>query len=67
MAANPKPLNVWPVVCRSCHERQTVHLGARTGPTPQWSAQTTKCVKCGINFYVIVPDKIIEGPFKQAV
>ena len=68
MVSDPKPISVvWPVVCRSCHEKQTVHLSARTGPG-QWSVQSIKCAKCGIDFDIIVPDRfILDGPFKQAV
>ena len=65
MAFNPEPIFVeWPVVCRSCHAKQTVHLDARTGPA-LWSAQSIKCVKCGIGFDVIFPHRIINGPFEQ--
>ena len=64
MASNPQPnYVVWPVDCRSCHEKQTVHLSPNTGPA-QWSVQTIKCVKCGKDFDVIIPDRIIlDGPF----
>ena len=72
MASTPKPnYVVMTVECPHCQEKQTVHVVARTGFAQQMSDQTIKCVKCGKDFKVLVPDKIIDGPFgtniKQAV
>ncbi len=73
MASTPKPnYVVMTVECPypDCQEKQTVHVIARTG-FGQMGDQTIKCVKCGKDFDVLVPDKIIDGPFgtnlKQAV
>jgi hypothetical protein len=64
MASNPKPnYFVWSVVCRYCHEQQTVHMLPGTLDNAQWLIQTVKCVKCELNFDVLVPDTIIDGPF----
>jgi ribosomal protein S27E len=71
MASTPKPnYIVIPVECDDCHEKQTVHVAARTG-FRQMGDQTIKCVRCGKDFNVFVPNKIIDGPFganiKEAV
>jgi hypothetical protein len=60
---NPKPnYVVMPLECPFCQEQQNLHLRARTGPV-HLSEETIKCVKCELDFKILVPDKIIGGPF----
>jgi DNA-directed RNA polymerase subunit M/transcription elongation factor TFIIS len=51
-----------PVSCPSCQAKQTVHIVAQTGFS-QMSDQTVTCKKCNEVFIVIVPARIIDGPF----
>ena len=63
---NPSPnYVVMPVECPFCQEHQTLHLRARTGPA-HLSEHAIKCVKCRLEFKVLVPDPIIGGPFGRA-
>jgi transcription elongation factor Elf1 len=59
----PKPNYVsMTVACTHCGAKQAVHIAVRTG-FAQMSSQTILCVKCKKDFDVMVPDKIVDGPF----
>ncbi len=57
-----QPYTVVTVCCSHCQQEQVVHTQARGGI---WSMahQSVKCLKCGQEFAVMVPDAIIGGPF----
>jgi hypothetical protein len=50
------------VECSHCKTNQKVHVNARAG-IPQVSNQAIRCIQCDNPFKVMVPDKIIRGPF----
>lgn len=52
----------FPVTCGRCGAKQAVHILGRTGDA-QVSMQTVVCAKCKGEFSVLVPDRIIAGPF----
>ncbi len=52
------------VECRHCKTKQTVHVAARAGAR-MIGNQTIPCITCGNYFVVMVPDKIVGGPFPQ--
>jgi transposase-like protein len=62
--ASPTKLPYVPmsVTCPSCQSKQTIHLVAQTG-FYQMGDQTVTCKKCDEMFSVMVPAKIIGGPF----
>jgi hypothetical protein len=49
------------VECTHCKARQRVHVKAR--PDAAQTAQSIPCIQCNRHFLVIVPDKIVSGPF----
>ena len=51
------------VECQRCKTKQKVHVAARIGVVKQIVGQTVKCLRCQKGFEVMVPDKIIRGPF----
>jgi hypothetical protein len=53
---------VIPLVCPACFTSRTIHILARTG-FAQVEYQPVTCAKCGESFEVMVPDKIIGGPY----
>jgi len=53
---------VIPLVCPACFTPQTIHILARTG-FAQMAYQPVACAKCRESFEVMVPDRIIDGPF----
>jgi hypothetical protein len=53
---------VMTVECPGCKTKQKVHVAARSG-FAQMGSQTIPCIKCEKDFDVMVPDKIIRGPF----
>ena len=53
---------VMTVECQRCKTKQKVHIAASTDGT-QVGNQTIPCIKCEKDFDVMVPDKIIRGPF----
>jgi len=53
---------VMTVECQRCKTKQKVHVAARSG-FAQMGSQTIPCIKCEKDFDVMVPDKIIRGPF----
>jgi len=56
--------DVMTVECRYCKTEQTVHVAARTGAA-QYAAQMILCINCEKYFDVMVPDKIVGGPFPK--
>ena len=57
-----QPYTVATVSCGHCKQKQVVQILARTG---FWlrACQSVKCLKCGQQFTVVLPDAIIGGPF----
>jgi hypothetical protein len=57
-----QPYTVATVSCGHCKQKQVVQILARTG---FWlgACQSVKCLKCGEEFAVVLPDAIIGGPF----
>jgi hypothetical protein len=53
---------VMTVECQHCKTKQKVHVAARTG-FAQLGSQTIPCTKCKKDFDVMVPDRIVGGPF----
>ena len=53
---------VMTVECQLCKTKQKVHVAARSG-FAQMGSHTIPCIKCEKDFDVMVPDKIIRGPF----
>ena len=53
---------VMTVECQHCKTKQKVHIAASTDGA-QMGSQTIPCIKCEKDFDVMVPDKIIRGPF----
>jgi hypothetical protein len=56
------PYTVVTVSCGRCKQEQVVQIVARSG---FWLRvrQSVKCLKCGQEFEVMLPDAIIGGPF----
>jgi transcription elongation factor Elf1 len=56
------PYTVVTVSCGRCKQEQVVQILARSG---FWLRvrQSVKCLKCGQEFEVMLPDAIIGGPF----
>lgn len=56
------PYTVVTVSCGRCKQEQVVQILARSG---FWLGvrQSAKCLKCGQEFEVMLPDAIIGGPF----
>jgi hypothetical protein len=54
-----------PVECPHCKTKQTVHVAAKSG-FAQMGDQTIACLQCGKDFPVLVPDKIVGGPFADS-
>lgn len=66
MASTPKPAYVAIAVdCPHCLANLTVHMVARIElrQTKDQQDQKIKCAKCSEYFDVIVPERIIDGPF----
>ena len=57
-----QPYSVATISCGYCKQKQFVQILARTG---FWlgAHQAVKCLKCGQEFAVRLPDSIIGGPF----
>jgi hypothetical protein len=53
---------VMTVECQHCKTKQKVHVAAQTGVV-QMVHQAITCISCNKNFRVMVPDKILRGPF----
>jgi phage FluMu protein Com len=53
---------VMTVECQRCKTKQKVHVATQSG-VGQMSDQTIRCIKCDKDFDVLVPDKILRGPF----
>ena len=49
------------VKCPLCNTRQKVHISGRPGTSQ--IAQHVKCLSCQQPFEVMLPDKIVAGPF----
>lgn len=63
MTNHPAPI-LLPVVCTNCNEDQIVHLA--NPPTHGLKDyQEITCVNCHQLFRVMLPDKIIAGPFRS--
>ena len=50
------------IKCPHCNTKQNVHVAAKPG-FAQMSDQRVRCIKCKKEFPVMVPDRIIAGPF----
>ena len=55
---------VMTVECQNCKAKQKVHVAVRAG-VGGMGKQTISCIECEKNFDVMVPDKIIRGPFPR--
>ena len=53
---------VMTVECLRCKTKQKIHVAARSR-FAQMGSQTIPCIKCEKDFDVMVPDKILRGPF----
>jgi predicted Zn finger-like uncharacterized protein len=53
---------VMTVECPHCKTKQKVHVNARTGAS-QMVDQAVTCLRCANHFSVMLPDRIIRGPF----
>ena len=53
---------VMTVECQHCKTKQKVHIAASTDGA-QMGSQTIPCINCPNHFKVMVPDKILRGPF----
>jgi hypothetical protein len=53
---------VMTVECPCCKTKQKVHVAASPGGA-QMGDQAIPCIKCEKDFDVMVPDKILRGPF----
>jgi hypothetical protein len=62
MNVQPSP-DVMPISCPFCNERQLVHVRVLREPVQRGIPQMVKCLKCYKSFEVMVPGKIIAGPF----
>ena len=50
------------VQCSLCKAKQKIHVAARVG-FGQMGHHIIRCINCEKYFDVMVPDKIIRGPF----
>ena len=50
------------VECKYCKTKQKVHVAARTG-FAQMGNQTIRCINYETYFDVMIPDRIVGGPF----
>jgi hypothetical protein len=50
--------------CTHCLTEQVVHVLAKPGPA-QMDYQFVFCINCNKEFDVMVPDKILDGPFPK--
>lgn len=53
---------VMTVTCTHCKTKQAVHVAANPG-FAQMGDQTVPCINCKQEFAVMVPDRIVGGPF----
>lgn len=53
---------VMTVECNHCKTKQSVHVAAKPG-FAQMGDQSVSCISCKKQFDVMVPDRIIGGPF----
>jgi hypothetical protein len=58
------PYVVMTAECRHCKTKQTVHVAACTG-VGMIGNQTIRCINCDHQFDVMLPDKIVGGPFPK--
>jgi hypothetical protein len=56
------PYVLMSIVCPHCRQKQVVQVRARTGFS-QMADQIVCCAECRQDFSVMVPDKIVGGPF----
>jgi predicted Zn finger-like uncharacterized protein len=63
--ASPTKLPYIPmtITCPNCQARQTIHIFHQAGFAQVDGDQTVKCKKCDELFSVLVPARIIDGPF----
>ena len=61
-AAQPARYVPMTVTCFECNEKQIVHILASTGFSKMVD-QEVECLKCHDIFLVMLPDRIIAGPF----
>lgn len=57
-----EPYVVMTVECKHCKTRQAVHVAAKPG-FGGMGDQLVSCISCKKQFDVMVPDRIIGGPF----
>jgi DNA-directed RNA polymerase subunit M/transcription elongation factor TFIIS len=50
------------VECQHCKVRHKIYVAAQTG-VAQMREQVIPCINCGKYFALVVPDKIVDGPF----
>jgi hypothetical protein len=55
---------VMTVECTHCKTNQTVRVAAKPG-FAQMGDQSVRCINCKEEFAVMVPDRIIGGPFAE--
>jgi hypothetical protein len=53
---------VMTVECQHCKIKQKVHIAASTDGA-QMGSQTMSCINCPNHFKVMVPARIVGGPF----
>jgi hypothetical protein len=53
---------VMTIECPDCKEKQKVHVAVNLGPG-QMPNQYVFCINCDSEFDVMLPDKIVGGPF----
>lgn len=57
---------VMTVECQHCKTKQAIHVAAKPG-FAQMANQTISCINCRKDFDVMVPDRIIGGPFPDFI
>jgi hypothetical protein len=60
--ANESSFRVISVECPHCKVKQKVHVAGRPG-IAQTGSQYLSCINCDSEFDVMLPDKIVGGPF----
>jgi hypothetical protein len=61
--ATPKAAHIMtPVSCQHCQQKQVVQVLAGAGPAGT-SDQLIACLNCKKDFPVMLPDRIVGGPF----
>lgn len=50
------------IECEHCKAKQTVHTAGNFG-AGQYGPQNLRCVACQKSFEVMLPEKIVGGPF----